>query len=101
LRLALSAALAGPKLVLTPLEQQVFDAIEANAFACSGGDFACLEEVRIKGLNRQQLGGVVTSLETKGVISVDITYVNEGVTSTGRRTKGDKVTQVTSDHFKR
>ena len=75
---------------LTPLEQQVLDALHDNAQACSGGDFACLEDVNIDGLSRQALGGVVTSLENKRVISVDITYVNDR----------EKVTQVTSDRFR-
>jgi hypothetical protein len=70
---------------LTTLETTVLAALKQNAQDCSGGDFACLEEVDVEGLTRKALGGVVTSLQNKGAIYVDVTYVN-----------GDeKVTQVT------
>lgn len=85
----------GVNVQLTDLEKKVYEALWQGALDAAGGDFACLEEVRVAGLGRQALGGVVTSLETKGVITVDITYVNQGFNPrTGRQTKGDKVTQV-------
>lgn len=78
-------------MVLTQLEQKVFDALKANS-ENNGGDFACAEEVNVKqlGLTRQQFGALLTTLESKKAISVDITYVNGSY-----RSKGDKVTQVT------
>lgn len=84
---------------LTQLEQTVLEALRENAADCSGGTFACLEEVHVKGLGRQALGGVITSLETKGVIRVDVTYVNGGYSlnkyGQRRERNGMKVTQVT------
>ena len=72
---------------LTPLEQLVFDALKQNADDVSGGDFAMAEEVNTKnlGITRQQFGALLTTLQTKGVINVDITYVNNQ----------ERVTQVT------
>jgi len=56
---------------LTKLERLALDALRENAMAVSGGDFALLEEVRWPG-DRRQLGGLVSSLASKGVIeSVD------------------------------
>ena len=79
-------------MTLTTLEQKVYDALKQNAQDCSGGDFACAEEVDTKALKltKQQFGALLTTLQGKGVISVDITYVNGGFGS-----KGTKVTQVT------
>jgi hypothetical protein len=78
---------------LTTLEQKVYDALKQNALACSGGDFACAEEVDTKALKitKQQFGALLTTLEAKRVISVDISYVNGSF-----RSKGTKVTQVTA-----
>lgn len=75
---------------LTTLEQQVLDAAWNSALASTGGDFACLDEVHVPKLSRKALGGVITSLENKRVISVDVTYVNGSY-----RSKGTKVVQVT------
>jgi hypothetical protein len=84
---------------LTQFETKVLAALKQNADDCSGGDFAIMEGFKVPGLNQQQLGGVVTSLTEKKLIAVDVTYVNAGWTvgSNGRprRTRGDKVTQVT------
>lgn len=71
---------------LTTLEQKVLTAMKQNAESCSGGDFGIMEELRVKGLTRQQLGGLITSLQTKGQVQVwEPTLVN------GR----EKVTQFT------
>lgn len=77
---------------LTPKELAVFEALKQNAEAYTGGDFACAEEVntRALGLSKQAFGGLLTTIAAKGLISVDITYVNGGFGS-----KGTKVTQVT------
>ncbi len=72
---------------MTVLEQKVFDALKQNAEDCSGGDFACAEEVDTKslGITKQQFGALLTTLQEKRLIGVDVVYVN-----------GDrKVTQVT------
>ena len=75
---------------LTALETSVLAALRANASDLPGGDFALLEELDAKplGITRYALGGVVTSLENKKVISVDITYVN-----------GDRRNRVTQVEF--
>jgi hypothetical protein len=77
---------------LTALEQKVYEALLQNAQDCSGGDFACAEEVDTKSLRltKQQFGALLTTLQEKRVISVDITYINGSY-----RSKGTKVTQVT------
>jgi hypothetical protein len=80
---------------LTALEAQVLDALKQGALDCSGGSFACLEEVNVKGLGRKALGGVVTSLQEKGVIDVSVTKINQRMTRWGKWTGGTKVTQVT------
>jgi len=88
-------------MTLTEMEQKVLDALTQNALDCSGGDFACAEEINTKalGLSKQQFGALLTSLETKRVISVDITYVNGGFRfnryGQHRESKGTKVTQIT------
>ncbi len=75
---------------LTTLERQVLAACYQSALDSTGGDFACLDEVSVPNLGRKALGGVITSLETKGVISVDVTYINGSY-----RSKGTKVVQIT------
>ena len=79
-------------LTLTALEQVVLDALRSNSEDCSGGDFACAEEIdtRSLGLSKQQFGALLTTLQQKQVIDVNITYVNQTY-----RSKGNKVTQVT------
>lgn len=78
---------------LTALEQKVYDALKQNAMDATGGDFACAEEISTKdlGISKQQFGALLTTLETKGVISVDICYINDNLR---RNSKGTKVTQV-------
>jgi precorrin isomerase len=49
----------------------------------------------VKGLGRKALGGVVTSLGEKRIIYVDVTFVNQGWTRTGRPTKGTRIVQIT------
>lgn len=63
---------------LTELETKVLAILKQNADDISGGDFAIMEEVDVRSLslNRQQLGGVVSSLDQKKVIRIDVTYVN-------------------------
>jgi len=85
---------------MTQMEQQVLDALKDNALDCSGGDFACAEEVDTKALRitKQQFGAILTTLEAKRIISVDVTYINGGFTfnryGQRRQSKGTKVTQV-------
>lgn len=78
------------KTILTDLEAKVLDACWNSALDSTGGDFACLDEVSVPGVGRKALGGVVTSLENKRVIAVDVTYVNGSY-----RSKGTKVVQIT------
>lgn len=86
---------------LTTLELDVLQACWDAALAATGGDFACLDEVSVKGLGRKALGGAVTSLGEKKAISVDITYVNQGWVACSRSrmgmrySKGTRVVQVT------
>jgi hypothetical protein len=57
---------------LTELETKVYAAMKQNADDIAGGDFGMLDEmdVRSLGISRQALGGVVTSLQTKGYVNV-------------------------------
>jgi len=71
------------KIKLTALEQQVLGALKQQADDCSGGDFAILGQMRpyyaAMHLTGQQFGGVLTSLQEKGVIEVhEPTEVNGG-----------------------
>lgn len=83
---------------LTTLEQVVLDALKRNADDCSGGDFAIAEEVNMRGslatrigyrMSRQQFGALLTCLQAKGLVRVDVTYINGNY-----RSKGTRVTQV-------
>jgi hypothetical protein len=58
-------------MTLTPLEQKVLEALKDNA-AGNGGDFGIVEDIdtKVLGINRQQLGGILTTLQAKGVIAV-------------------------------
>lgn len=90
---------------LTTLEQTVLDACWTAALNSTGGDFACLDEVSVKGLGRKALGGVITSLGDKQVIGVDVTFVNAGFRfnryGQRRENKGTRVVQITfTDEFK-
>jgi len=86
---------------LTPLETTVLEACWQAALDSTGGDFACLDEVSVKGLGRKALGGVITSLQEKGVIFVDETFINQQMKKWGGWTRGTRVVQVTfPDEFK-
>ena len=61
---------------LNETEKMVVRSIVLNADSVSGGDFAILDETHVPGLNRKQLGGYVSTLERKGIISVDECRVN-------------------------
>lgn len=80
---------------LTTLEQTVLDACWQAALDSTGGDFACADEVFVPKVGRRALGGVLTSLETKRMIHMDVSFINQGITRTGRRTKGTRVVQIT------
>jgi hypothetical protein len=75
---------------LTELEARVLAALRQQAHECSGGDFAIVEELKVsRWCSRQALGGVLTSLQAKGII-----VVNEPlITNEGTRYAA-KVTQV-------
>ena len=74
---------------MTTMEANVLEALKQNSLDCSGGDFACAEEVDVRALKmtKQQFGAILTTLQTKRLIQVDVVYVNGGT----------KVTQVTFD----
>lgn len=58
---------AGP--FLTALEQRVLDLLTQDA-AGNGGDFGIVEDITVPGINRKALGGVLTSLQAKDIITV-------------------------------
>lgn len=76
---------------LTPREAAVLDALRVSG-AGNGGDFAVVEDIDAAalGLSAQQFGALLTTLETKRRIDVDVVYINGSF-----RSKGTKVTQVT------
>ena len=78
---------------LTGKEQEVLDLLTANAQDEAGGDFGLLENVRYKtlGLTGQQFGALVTSLQTKGYVSVHGPVETNG----GPRRGGERWTQFT------
>ena len=61
---------------LTEKQTQILNAIIANAFDCSGGDFAFTDEVNHDGMSDQAYGGVLSSLMDKGLIDIDKHKVN-------------------------
>ena len=78
---------------LTALEQQVFDLMLENAAMVAGGDFGIMEEMDCSHLHltRQQLGGVVTQLVQKGLVTVHEPVETNG----GPREGGERWTQFT------
>jgi len=73
---------------LTVLESKVLAALKQQAQDCSGGDFAIVEEVSVRGLSRKGLGGVLGSLVAKGRIEVYPTMiVNRGTPDASRVTQ--------------
>lgn len=82
--------------IMTELERKVLDACWQSALNSTGGDFASLNEVSVPGVGRKALGGVITSLENKKIISVDVTYINGSY-----RSKGTKVVQITFPDYTR
>lgn len=89
--LAVNRVLRVGETPLTDLERRVLRLLREQAEDCSGGDFALLEQVQVPGLSRQALGGVLTSLSKKDLITV-----NEPVeTNGGPREGGERWTQVT------
>jgi len=67
-------------MVMTALETTVLAAMVQNALDAAGGDFGFMDEIDYKalGLTAQQFGGVVTSLQTKGLVNVDQPYKVNG-----------------------
>jgi hypothetical protein len=63
----------GKAVQLTAQETSAYDTLCGNALDCSGGDFFIMEEVmqQVGKKRAQAFGGLVTSLQTKGVINVD------------------------------
>jgi hypothetical protein len=55
---------------LTTKEIQVLAACVHSAIDCSGGDFGLALDVSADGMNRHQIGGVLSSLEQKGWIGL-------------------------------
>ena len=55
---------------LTVKEKQVLAACVHSARDCSGGDFGLALDVGVPGMNRHQIGGVLSSLEQKGWIAL-------------------------------
>jgi len=53
---------------LTELEQKALKELQKSS-AGNGHDFGCVEDVKWDG-TRQQLGGVITSLQGKGVLTM-------------------------------
>ena len=80
-------------MTLTTNEQKVFDALKHSA-SLNGGDFGFVEDLTrrtgVLGLTKQQIGALITTLQTKGLIEV-----HEAVT-----TDSGRWTQVTSDLFR-
>lgn len=72
------------KQTLTEREMEVLVAMHANAEAVAGGDFGIVEELSIEGMSRKRLGGYLSILGQKNMITV---YPTERVNGT------DKVTQ--------
>lgn len=78
---------------LTALESQVFAALKQNAEDVAGGDFGILGELKptALGLSPQQFGALVTTLQTKGCVTVWGPVDING----GPRQGGTRVTQFT------
>jgi hypothetical protein len=69
------AVVIGQGLSLTALERVLIPLLQEES-AANGHDFGVLEQVRWT--DRRQLGGVITSLQAKGVITeVDKTVVDD------------------------
>jgi hypothetical protein len=67
------------KPTLTTDERRVFELMKQNAEDVAGGDFGIMDEVNYKSLKLtgQQFGALVTSLQTKGYLTVhEPVYVN-------------------------
>jgi hypothetical protein len=54
---------------ITELEGRVLDALNKSNDG-NGGDFGIIEDITVDGLSRQALGGVLTSLQAKNIITV-------------------------------
>lgn len=75
---------------LTDLERRVLRILREQAEDCSGGDFGIIEEVKVPGITRQALGGVLTSLQAKDILHVwEPTFVN-GTTKVTQFTFNDR-----------
>lgn len=64
---------------LTELEQKVLKELQRNSFEETGSDmsFGIIEQLQWDG-SRQQMGGAITSLQSKGVVEVfEKTRVND------------------------
>lgn len=83
-------------MTLTALETKVLALLVKNADDAAGGDFGLLEgpgkvSYKALGLSGQAFGGVLTSLQEKGLVTVHAPhYINGGYAS-----KGTKVVQFT------
>lgn len=76
---------------LTSLESKVLAAMVANADATTGGEFGILEELKVAGVRGKALGGVITSLQNKNLVTVHEPVETNG----GPRRGGERYTQFT------
>lgn len=55
----------------TPLELKVLRAAVLNAIRETGGEFGYSDDIKVEGLNKQQVGGVISSLLQKRLVYRD------------------------------
>jgi len=78
-------------MTFTRREQKVLSAMKANAEKETSGDFGMLETLKVPGIRGKELGGVITSLQKKGAVTVHEPVETNG----GPREGGERWTQFT------
>jgi len=62
--------------MLNEKETEVLKAMADVAIDSTGGDFGCSDEVKVAGLSGKHVGGYMSILEKKGLLSLHPTNVN-------------------------